>query len=376
MPPSTLTYLRMALPSTSDVLGRADLVQRHGRRPDDRAAGLDRDDRHRDAEGGALGRHDAREVLRDPLDRGHDVGARVRDAESAAEVELGHVAAGEQRGVHDEQAPGGLGESVGLEDLRSDVRVQARGSAANRARGSAPRHPGPRPAGCRTSGPRARSPGTRGWRRARRELMRSRTACTAPVARAASATRSISTTLSRTIAPTPSPTLRSISARLLLLPWKPRRAGSTPAASATASSPPLQTSMLRPASSSSARSRCRGTPCPRSRPSRVPPTAAKASSKAALRRGGAGAGVVLVDDVERGAELGGERGRLDPVDRDGTGCRAGRAGRPDPGASAFASSGWTSHSGASGFADTSNLTDMNRTVRRANPAWSLKPRSV
>ena len=247
MPPSTHTYLRMASAVDENVLRRADLVQRHGRRADDRAAGLDRDDRHRDAEGGALGRHDAREVLRDPLDRGHDVGARVGDAESAAEVQLGHVAAGQQRGVHDEQAAGGLGEPVGLEDLRSDVRVQARGSAANRALGSAPPHPGRRPAGCRTSGPRVRSPGTRGWRRARRELMRSRTACTVPAARAASATRSSSTTLSRTIAPTPSATLRSISARLLLLPWNPRRAGSTPAASATASSPPLHTSMLRPA---------------------------------------------------------------------------------------------------------------------------------
>ncbi len=80
------------------------------------------------------------------------------------------------------------------------------------------------------------------------ELMRSRTGCTRPAARAAAATRSISIRLSTTIVPTPTATARSISAMLLLLPWNPSSDGSVPAASATASSPPLATSSRRPAS--------------------------------------------------------------------------------------------------------------------------------
>ena len=79
-------------------------------------------------------------------------------------------------------------------------------------------------------------------------LTRSMTRCTRPWRRAASTTRPISIVLSITIVPMPRPTARSISVRLLLLPWKPIRDGSTPAASATASSPPLQTSMPSPAS--------------------------------------------------------------------------------------------------------------------------------
>ena len=51
-----------------------------------------------------------------------------------------------------------------------------------------------------------------------------------------------------TIDPTPASTARSSSATVLLLPWKPRRAGSAPAASATASSPPVQTSTASPSS--------------------------------------------------------------------------------------------------------------------------------
>ena len=149
MPPSTQTYLRRVDRGRSagrrhrhqHVFDRADLVEREVARADDRPAGLDRDDRHRDAEGGALGRHDAREVRRDLARSGHDVGARVRDAEAAAEVQLGHVAAVEQRGVHGEQPARGLGETVGLEDLRSDVRVQAE-EPQRMAPGSAPRTSG------------------------------------------------------------------------------------------------------------------------------------------------------------------------------------------------------------------------------------------
>ncbi len=51
-----------------------------------------------------------------------------------------------------------------------------------------------------------------------------------------------------TMRPTPTSTARTSSATLLLLPWKPILAGSKPARSATASSPPVQTSRLRPSS--------------------------------------------------------------------------------------------------------------------------------
>jgi hypothetical protein len=80
------------------------------------------------------------------------------------------------------------------------------------------------------------------------ELTRRRTRCTSPACAAASATRSISISLSITIVPTPAVTARSISPTDLLLPWNPRRRGSAPAARATASSPPVQTSIESPAS--------------------------------------------------------------------------------------------------------------------------------
>ena len=69
-----------------------------------------------------------------------------------------------------------------------------------------------------------------------------------PSRSATSATRSISWKESRMIRPTPSVTARSISSTLLLLPWKPTRAMSKPARSATLSSPPEQTSRLSPSS--------------------------------------------------------------------------------------------------------------------------------
>ena len=45
--------------------------------------------------------------------------------EATAEVELGHRSTGQHLGVQLEQAPGRLGETLGVEDLRTDVRVQA-----------------------------------------------------------------------------------------------------------------------------------------------------------------------------------------------------------------------------------------------------------
>ena len=176
------------------------------------------------------------------------VGRRVGDAEAAAEVELGHGAAGEQLGVHGEQARGRLGEAGGVEDLRADVAVQAeevergvRADARRRARRRRSRETPNFWSSCAVA--------RNSWVEACTPLLtRRRTRCTRPARAAASATRSISISLSMTIAPTPASTARSISATDLLLPWKPMRAGSTPAASATASSPPLHTSTARPAS--------------------------------------------------------------------------------------------------------------------------------
>ncbi len=79
-------------------------------------------------------------------------------------------------------------------------------------------------------------------------VTRTMTRCVRPSRSATSATRSISWNESRMIRPTPSVTARSISSRLLLLPWKPTRAMSNPARSATASSPPEQTSRESPSS--------------------------------------------------------------------------------------------------------------------------------
>ena len=59
------------------------------------------------------------------LDRGRVVRGGVGDAEAAAEVEHGDVAAGEQLGVQLDEARRRLGESRRAEDLRADVAVQA-----------------------------------------------------------------------------------------------------------------------------------------------------------------------------------------------------------------------------------------------------------
>jgi hypothetical protein len=69
-----------------------------------------------------------------------------------------------------------------------------------------------------------------------------------PSRAAVCATRETSISLSITIVPTPAATARSISASDLLLPCIPMREGSTPAANATASSPPLATSTPSPSS--------------------------------------------------------------------------------------------------------------------------------
>ena len=62
------------------------------------------------------------------------------------------------------------------------------------------------------------------------------------------ASRSISSKESTTILPTPAPNAASSSASDLLLPCRTSRSAGTPAASATASSPPVDTSMQQPSS--------------------------------------------------------------------------------------------------------------------------------
>lgn len=62
------------------------------------------------------------------------------------------------------------------------------------------------------------------------------------------ATRAISWKESSTIRPTPTVTALSISATVLLLPWKAMRSAGIPASSAQVSSPPEQTSRLSPSS--------------------------------------------------------------------------------------------------------------------------------
>ena len=101
----------------------------------------------------------------------------------------------------------------------------------------------------RTSGPRARWRCTRGRPRARRWSRgpsRARALRRAP--RRASATRSISTSESTMIRPTPASSAAAISSSDLLLPCRPMCAPGTPARSATASSPPVAVSTRRPSS--------------------------------------------------------------------------------------------------------------------------------
>ncbi len=77
-------------------------------------------------------------------------------------------------------------------------------------------------------------------------VTRTSTRAVVPSSATTAASRSISTSESTMIRPTPISTARRSSADDLLLPWKPIRAGSKPARSATASSPPEQTSRHRP----------------------------------------------------------------------------------------------------------------------------------
>ena len=102
------------------------------------------------------------------------------------------------------------------------------------------------------------------------------------------------------IRPTPTSTARSSSATLLLLPWKPIRARVEAGRSATASSPPVQTSRLRP-SSAIQRTLAHGQ-------ERLAGVVDVGAGERVAERAGPSPEVVLVDDVQRRAELA-RRGR-------------------------------------------------------------------
>ena len=79
-------------------------------------------------------------------------------------------------------------------------------------------------------------------------VTRRKTSCTVPARAAMRASRSISSRQSTTTMPTPAATAARSSSEDLLLPWNTIRPAGIPAASATASSPPLQMSRCSPSS--------------------------------------------------------------------------------------------------------------------------------
>ena len=108
------------------------------------------------------------------------------------------------------------------------------------------------------------------------------------------------------IRPTPSSTARRSSADDLLLPWKPIRAGSKPARSATASSPPEQTSRQSPSSRHPAGHR--------GAEERLAGVEDVVAGERVAERAGPGPEVGLVEDVRRGAVLGDQLGQRHPAD--------------------------------------------------------------
>ena len=223
-----------------DVLDRADRVQR------DRGLGRDRPARlGGDAalDAGGPARVDD---YAPPLGQGGRLLAvDIRDAEPAADRQLGQVELAHPRGDDVD----GLAEEVGDEDLAADVQVDAdqvdrrgRRRPLDRLGQVARRHPeaelrvdlpglhelvgvGLDPGG----GPQQHL-GTR------------------PSAACSRSRRSSSSALSTTMRPTPTSRACASSASLLLLPCSTRRSAGTPAASATCISPPVATSRCIPSS--------------------------------------------------------------------------------------------------------------------------------
>lgn len=106
-------------------LDRADRVERDARGADDRTAGLEGELRHGHAVLAASVRDGRDDAPRDLLDRGGLVDGGVGDAEAAAQVQFGNGGGLRELRVHGEQSLGRLGEARGVEDLRADVAVQA-----------------------------------------------------------------------------------------------------------------------------------------------------------------------------------------------------------------------------------------------------------
>ena len=147
-------------------------------------------------------------------------------------------------------------------------------------------------------------------------VTRTSTRCRTSAAAATALSRSISSNESSTTCPTRASTPRVSSATDLLLPCMPMRLAGKPAASATASSPPVQTSRPRP--SSAIQRADRG----------AEERLARVVDVHAGERAGVGAGpgaqVVLVQEERRGAVLRDELGHRDAAE----GAARRRPGRP------------------------------------------------
>ena len=242
-----------APPSSATVLDGADLVdgaQSTGRRSPGRARST-----------GAAPRARARAHSCSTISehaRGERLGVRrvvlrgVGDAEAAAEVQLGQLDAelGRDPRVQREHPAGRDLEAGGVEDLRADVASAGR---AARSPGAA----STRRTASSASPPAIEKPNFwSSWAVAMYSWVCASTPAVtristrrgpAELASSAAASRSISSKESTMIRPTPSSTAaRAARPTDLLLPWKPIRSGGKPARSATASSPPVQTSRAGP----------------------------------------------------------------------------------------------------------------------------------
>ncbi len=212
------------------------------------------------------GRQPRTRARRSPSSRVGDLGdvervvfAGVGDAEAAAEVELGQLDAVRRRGCRGQQPDdAGAPRPRNPRCRRSASRCASAARSARAPGWRAPRHAAasaaPDAARSRTSGPRARWRCTRGCAPRPRRVTRTSTRWRAPrpARRSRPAARSPRRSRRRSGRPR-ARTARRSSASDLLLPWKAIRSAGKPADSATASSPPVQTSSARPSSCDPAR---------------------------------------------------------------------------------------------------------------------------
>src|SRR5690625_3410908 len=232
-------------------LYRADLINGESGRACNCASGFNRNTRHVDPQIGALFRH----YLGQPgsqLSHGQRIIARnIRDTESAAQIEFGHrdPPPGQNGGMQVQDPPRGEFEAGQVKDLGSDMRVQPQKlqfRAPNdglqcRERG-ARRNREPKFLVLMGGGNELVGRGRDAGRHAHH------TGTVTPRSRAIAVMRSISSIESMTMRPAPASMARSNSETDLLLPWTPKFSPGTPARSATANSPPVDTSRRRPSS--------------------------------------------------------------------------------------------------------------------------------